>query len=43
MVFEVTKLVHGEEEALKVKETSEKIFSEGSIEHMPTEKDSFRR
>ncbi len=38
MAFEVTKLVHGESEALKVKETSEKIFSEGSIEHMPTEK-----
>ena len=26
MAFEVTKLVHGEEEALKVKETSEEIF-----------------
>ena len=27
MAFEVTKLVHGEEEALKVKKASEEIFS----------------
>ena len=36
MAFEVTKLVHGEEEALKVKKTSAEIFSqEGTSENMP--------
>ena len=36
MAFEVTKLVHGEEEAIKVKEASEKIFSGvGKAEDMP--------
>jgi len=39
MAFEVTKLVHGEKEALKAKETSENLFTNGGIsEHMPTEK-----
>lgn len=37
MAFEVTKLVHGEEEAIKVKKMSEEIFSEkGLSENMPT-------
>ncbi len=36
MAFEATKLVHGEEEATKVKETSEKVFSGMSSENMPT-------
>lgn len=35
---EVVGLIHGEEEALKTIEISEKIFNEGSIEHMPTKK-----
>lgn len=36
MAFEVTKLVHGEEEALKVKETLEDIFNgSGVSENMP--------
>ena len=36
MAFEVTKLVHGEEEALKVKKTSEEIFSnKGNSVDMP--------
>jgi len=36
MAFEVTKLVHGEEEALKVKKTSDEIFSGmGASENMP--------
>lgn len=35
---EVVGLIHGKETAQKAIETSEKIFSEGSIEHMPTEK-----
>ena len=36
MAFEVTKLVHGEEEALIARRTSEKLFSEGGIsENMP--------
>ncbi len=38
MAFEVTKLVHGEEEALKAKETSENLFANGGIsENMPTQ------
>lgn len=38
MAFEVTKLVHGEEEALKAKETSENLFANGGVsENMPTE------
>ena len=37
LAFEVTKLVHGEEEALKAKETSEELFSnKGISENMPT-------
>ena len=39
MAFEVTKLVHGEEEAKKAKETSENLFANcGVSENMPTEK-----
>ena len=35
--FEVTKLVHGEEEALKAKETAEELFSnKGISDNMPT-------
>lgn len=39
MAFEVTKLVHGEEEALKVMKTSEELFSKKNIndENMPSE------
>ncbi len=33
---EVVTFVHGKEEALKAIETSEKIFNEGSIDHMPS-------
>ena len=37
LAFEVTKLVHGEEEALKAQATSEKLFQNGGIsEDMPT-------
>lgn len=37
MAFEVTKLVHGEEEALKALETSNNLFSKSTIdENMPT-------
>ncbi|NLL02155.1 MAG: tyrosine--tRNA ligase [Mollicutes bacterium] len=36
MAFEVTKLVHGEEEAIKVKEASEAVFSGANTENMPT-------
>ena len=38
MAFEVTKLVHGEEEAFKVMKTSEELFSKKNIndENMPT-------
>ena len=37
LAFEVTKLVHGEEEALKAKETSEELFSnKGISDNMPT-------
>ena len=40
MAFEVTKLVHGEEEAKQALETSEKLFSEGhsNSDNVPTEK-----
>lgn len=38
MAYEVTKLVHGENEAMKVKETSEAIFNNGISENMPSEK-----
>ena len=39
MAFEVTKLVHGEEEALKAQETAKNLFENRSIntENMPTE------
>lgn len=39
MVFEVTKLVHGEEEALKVQETAKNLFEKSNIntDNMPTE------
>ncbi|MDO5568805.1 MAG: tyrosine--tRNA ligase [bacterium] len=40
MAYEVTKLVHGEEEALKVKKMSEDTFS-GNIDNMPTIKLDF--
>ena len=35
MAFEITKLVHGEEEAIKAKEASEKVFSQGYADNMP--------
>jgi len=35
LAFEVTKFVHGEEEALKAKKSSEEIFSGSSTENMP--------
>ena len=35
MAFEITKLVHGEEEATKAKEASEKVFSQGYADNMP--------
>lgn len=35
--FEITKIVHGEEEAMKVQEAAKKVFEQGSIsENMPT-------
>ena len=39
MAFEVTKLVHGETEALKAQETAQNLFENGNIntENMPTE------
>lgn len=39
MAFEVTKLVHGETEALKAQETAKNLFENGNIntENMPTE------
>lgn len=39
MAFEVTKLVHGEEEALKAQQTAQNLFEKGNInsENMPTE------
>ena len=37
LAFEVTKLVHGEEEAIKAKETAEELFTKKGIsENMPT-------
>ena len=37
--FEITKLIHGEEEALKAKKTSEELFeNQNSIDSMPTVK-----
>ena len=37
LAFELTKMVHGEEEAQKAKEASHSLFSEaGASEHMPT-------
>ena len=37
LAYEITKLVHGEEEATKAKEASDALFSgQGSLEHMPT-------
>lgn len=38
LAFEVTKLVHGEEEALKAKETSEELFSDKGISDNMTTK-----
>lgn len=38
MAFEVTKLVHGEEEAIKVQKLSEEIFSGNNPNNMPTVK-----
>jgi len=38
LAFEVTKLVHGEEEAIKAKETSSKLFSGDISENMPSVK-----
>ncbi|MGN0748206.1 MAG: tyrosine--tRNA ligase [Christensenellales bacterium] len=39
MAFEVTKLVHGEDEALKAQKTAQNLFENGNIntENMPTE------
>lgn len=38
LAFEVTKLVHGEEEAIKAKQTSEELFSnKGISDNMPTQ------
>ncbi len=37
LAFEVTKLVHGEEEALKAKETSQELFSNKTSLNMPTQ------
>lgn len=35
--FEITKLIHGEEEALKAQEATEALFEgKGSLDHMPT-------
>ncbi len=45
LAYELTKLVHGEEEAEKAKEASRALFSTGSAENMPTEtitKEGFR-
>ena len=36
LAFELTKLVHGEEEATKAKEASKALFSSGNAENMPT-------
>lgn len=36
LAYEVVKDIHGKEESLKVKEISEKVFSEGTSENMPT-------
>ena len=37
LAYELTKLVHGEEEAVKAKEASKALFSTGSSANMPTE------
>jgi tyrosyl-tRNA synthetase len=38
MAFEVTKLVHGEDEALKAQSTAQSLFEQGGVnENMPTE------
>ncbi|MDD4187891.1 MAG: tyrosine--tRNA ligase [Bacilli bacterium] len=46
MAFEVTKLVHGEEEAIKVKDASEAIFNNGiNVDNVPSyniNRDEFR-
>ena len=36
LAYELTKLVHGEEEATKAKEASKALFSAGNAENMPT-------
>ena len=36
LAFELTKLVHGEEEATKAQESSKALFSAGNAENMPT-------
>ena len=36
LAYEITKLVHGEEEAKKAQEGARALFSSGSAEHMPT-------
>ena len=36
LAFELTKLVHGEEEATKAKEAAQALFSSGNAENMPT-------
>lgn len=36
LAFELTKLVHGEEEAAKAKDSSRALFSAGNAENMPT-------
>lgn len=37
LAYELTKLVHGEEEAVKAREASKALFSTGSAANMPTE------
>ena len=36
LAFELTKLVHGEEEAVKAQEAARALFSSGNAENMPT-------
>ena len=36
LAFELTKLVHGEEEALKAQESAKALFSSGNAAEMPT-------
>ena len=36
LAYEMTAMVHGEEEAIKAKESARKLFSAGTAENMPT-------